>query len=145
MAEEFMLLTCDQLQSNAEASDMLVPTQTKNLVIPIHDLAGHLFYTVVQMLAGLTKEKDRENVIYKPELQKKVIYPTMINITHIYAYYGAHNALKQCMDDDVQFMLTTDNESALSLVVKNCDTENRVLNDIVDHITKREGFDKEHH
>ena len=49
------------------------------------------------------------------------------------------------MDDDVQFMLTTDNESALSLVVKNCDTENRVLNDIVDHITKREGFDKEHH
>ena len=47
------------------------------------------------------------------------------------------------MDDDVQFMLTTDNESALSIVVKNCDTENRVLNELVYHLTKSLARDKE--
>ena len=67
----------------------------------------------------------------------------MINISHVYAYYGAHNALKGCIDNNVQFMLTTDNESALSIVVKNCDTENRVLNELVYHLTKSLARDKE--
>jgi len=55
----------------------------------------------------------------------------MINITHAYAYYGAHNALKECIDGRVQFMLSTDNESALSIVVRNADMDNMVLNDII--------------
>ena len=42
----------------------------------------------------------------------------MINITHVYAYYGAHSALKECIAYKVPFMLSFDNESAISICVK---------------------------
>ena len=38
------------------------------------------------------------------------------------------------MDENVQLMLSTDNESALSLCVKHADTENGILNDILKHM-----------
>ena len=100
-----------------------------------NDLAGDLFYKVIKMLADLKSPQERENVLYKPDLEDKVIYPQMINITHVYSYYGAHKALKMCIDNSVPFMLSTDNESALSLCVKQADTDKNILNDILKHMT----------
>jgi len=71
MAEKFMLLTGISGDTGNEDAG----AKAKNFVVAIDDLAGDLFYKVVQMLAGLTKMKERENVIYKPELELKVIYP----------------------------------------------------------------------
>ena len=59
----------------------------------------------------------------------------MINITHVYSYYGAHKALKMCIENNVPFMLSTDNESALSICSKQADTDNNILNDILKHMT----------
>ena len=95
------------------------------------------------MLASLEKEKDRQNVIYKPELKNKVIFPQMINITHVYAHYGAHYALKECCDNNVPLMLSTDNMSALRIVVRQSDTDNDVLNDIIKSMIKNAGLKKE--
>ena len=74
-------------------------------------------------------------MLYKPDLEDKVIYPQMINITHVYSYYGAHKALKMCIENNVPFMLSTDNESALSICSKQADTDNNILNDILKHMT----------
>ena len=95
------------------------------------------------MLASLKRPQDKFNVIYKPELENKVIYPQMINVTHVYAYYGAHSALKECIDNNVQLMLSTDNESALSIVVKHAETDNDILNDIIKHMIQSAPTDEE--
>ena len=55
----------------------------------------------------------------------------MINITHAYSYYGAHNALRSCIDNKVAFMLSTDNESAISICVKSADTHNDIINEML--------------
>jgi len=67
----------------------------------------------------------------------------MINITHVYAYYGAHSALKECIDNNVQLMLSTDNESALSIVVKHAESDNDILNDIIRHMIQSAPTDEE--
>ena len=55
----------------------------------------------------------------------------MINITHVYAYYGAHSALKECIAYKVPFLLSFDNESAISICVKHKSSDKEILNDMI--------------
>ena len=70
---------------------------------------------VIRKLRSLKTKGGVENVLYDTGLEDKVIYPHMINITHVYSFYGAIHALQGCMENKVPFMISCNNESALSL------------------------------
>jgi len=70
------------------------------------------------MLEKKKRIVEREHVTYKRGLENKVIYPYMINITHVYSLYRATKALEDCIVYDAPFMLSTDGKSALSICVK---------------------------
>lgn len=67
----------------------------------------------------------------------------MINITHVYAYYRAHAALKQCIDSNVDLMLSTKNESALSICAKQWPVNKEIVTDLLMHMIETEEEDDE--
>ena len=101
------------------------------LAIDFDDLAGKEFYLMIEKLEQKEKAVEREHVTYKRGLEDKVIYPYMINITHVYSLYRAHKALKDCLVYNVPFTLSTDNKSALSICVKQNYAHLQLVDDIL--------------
>ena len=62
-------------------------------------LGPHFYYQAIMM-----RESKFNEVSYSHQLKKKAIYPTMINITHFYAYYKAYNALKASFSDNIDLL-----------------------------------------
>ena len=63
----------------------------------------------------MMREGKINDVLYISPLKDKVIYPTMINITHFYAHYKAYNALKTSILDDIVLVQSIDNLSAITI------------------------------
>ena len=82
----------------------------------------------------------REGKIYEDNynqmLKNRVIYPTMINITHFYAHFKAYSSLKTAIEDDNILVQSIDNLSALTIWMNESNVNYSIVNDIVGYMFK---------
>ena len=84
----------------------------------------------------MMREGKIDEVCYNQQLKNKVIYPTMINITHFYAHYKAYNALKTSILDDITLVQSIDNLSALTICMNETAINYSIVNDLVFYMFK---------
>ena len=57
--------------------------------------------------------KDPTKVKYDPSLRDKILYPQMINIGHVYAFYYADEPLQEALKDHLDLLPAIDDFSIL--------------------------------
>ena len=85
-----------------------------NLGVAFYEAVSNLLLTHNLKAAGEKTGKDTK-VLYDDSLKHLVLFPTMINISHFYAYYAAYNRLRKAMDDNVYLGDAIDDMSVLDL------------------------------
>ena len=86
-----------------------------NLGVSFFEAVSNLLLTHnIKASQGEKNRKDTK-VLYDPNLKSKVLFPTMINIAHFYAYYAAYNRLRKAMADYVYLGDGIDDMSVLDI------------------------------
>ena len=85
----------------------------------------------ISKIGDYIKIEDPTKVKYDPSLRDKILYPQMLNIGHVYAYYSADEPLQEALKDNLDLLPAIDNFSALKRYLGEKDKSKSMINSIV--------------